>query len=173
MTASSLDAYRSHELSIQMRTSSGDTLSLNFQNAQSLSMNRSDDGSRREASFSFASMQAFSFEVNSNGITDQDQKEIDAFMKTAKPFIDKFMKELEEQNQTTPLNKVASDVIGAIGDLKNRPENVQNAAKSGIVDLFDRSIEPIKSHQKMLDEAQKLMEKILRGFEKSFEPVYA
>lgn len=172
-TATSLDAYRSHELSIQMKTSSGDTLSLNFQNNQSLSMNEKTTDSTKEQSFSFSSMQAFSFNLDSNGITTQDQKEINAFMKKAQPYIDKFMKELEDQNQTSPINKVASDVTKLIGNLKNSDENVKNYAKKGVVDMFDNAVQNIKSHEKMIDEAQKLMQKILDGFNKAFEPLYA
>lgn len=172
-TATSLDAYRSHELNLYMKTSSGDTLSLNFQNEQSLSLNEKKSGSSKEQSFSFTSMQAFSFNMESNGISEQDQKEIDAFMKKAQPYIDKFMKELSDQNQTSPINKIASDVTKLIGNLKNSDDTVKNHAKKGVVDLFDNAINTTKSTEKMIDEAQKLLKKVLEGFDKAFEPLYA
>lgn len=172
-TASSLDAYRSHELSIQTKTSSGDTLSLNFTNEQSLSLNEKITSNSKEQSFSFASMQAFSFTIDSNGISEQDQKEINAFMKKAQPYIDKFMKELKEENQTSPINKVASDITKLIGNLKNSDDNVKNHAKKGVVDLFDNALKETKSMDKMIEEAQKLMQKIIDGFDKLFEPIYA
>lgn len=172
-TATSLDAYRSHELNIYMKTSSGDTLSLNFQNEQSLSLNQKKSENTKEQSFSFSSMQSFSFNLDSNGISEQDQKEIDAFMKKAQPYIDKFMKELADQNQTSPINKVASDVTKMIGNLKNSDENVKNHAKKGVVDLFDNAVNNAKSNEKMIDEAQKLLKKVLEGFDKLFEPLYA
>ncbi|MGA9045668.1 hypothetical protein [Sulfuricurvum sp.] len=173
ITATSYDAYRSHELALSMKTSSGDTLSLNFTNEQSLSLNEKTTSDSKEQSFSFASMQAFSFNIDSNGINEQDQKEINAFMKKAQPYIDKFMKEVEDQNQTSPINKIASDVTKLIGNLKNSDENVKNHAKKGVVDLFDNAVKNIKSHEKMVDEAQKLMQKIIDGFDKLFEPIYA
>jgi hypothetical protein len=83
------------------------------------------------------------------------------------------MKELEDQNQTSPINKVASDVTKLIGNLKNSDENVKNYAKKGIVDMFDNAVKETKSTEKMLNEAQKLMQKILDGFNKAFEPLYA
>ncbi|DAB38882.1 MAG: hypothetical protein A2552_00210 [Sulfuricurvum sp. RIFOXYD2_FULL_44_160] len=172
-TATSYDAYRSHELNIQMKTSSGDMLSLNFENEQSLSLNEKTTSNSKEQSFSFSSMQAFSFNLDSNGITEQDQKEINAFMKKAQPYIDKFMKELEEENQTSPINKIASDVTKLIGNLKNSDENVKNHAKKGTVDLFDNAVKEIKSNEKMIEEAQKLMQKIIDGFDKMFELIYA
>ncbi|MDD2781907.1 hypothetical protein [Sulfuricurvum sp.] len=172
-TATSYDAYRSHELSIQMKTSSGDTLSLNFENEQSLSMSSKTTSNSKEEAFSFSSMQAFSFTIYSNGISEQDQKEINVFMKEAQPYIDKFMKELEEQNQTSPINKIASDVTKLIGNLKNSDENVKNHAKKGVVDLFDNALKETKTTEKMIEEAQKLMQKIIDGFDKMFEPMYA
>lgn len=173
ISSASLDAYRSHELSIQMKTSSGDTLSLNFQNEQSLSLDEKTTANSKEQAFSFSSTQAFSFKMESNGISEQDQQEINAFMKKAQPYIDKFMKELEDQKQTTPVNKIASDVTKLIGNLKNSDENVKNHAKKGIVDLFDNTVQNVKSHEKMIDEAQKLLKKILDAFDKKFEPLYA
>ena len=172
-TSTSYDAYRSHELTIQMKTSSGDTLSLNFENEQSLSINEKTTSNSKEQSFSFSSMQAFSFTLDSNGISEQDQKEINTFMKEAQPYIDKFMKELKEENQTSPINKIASDVTKLIGNLKNSDENVKNHAKKGVVDLFDNAVKEIKTTEKMIEEAQKLLQKIIDGFDKMFEPIYA
>lgn len=172
-TSTSYDAYRSHELNIQMKTSSGDILSLNFENEQSLSLNEKTTSNSKEQSFSFSSMQAFSFNLDSNGISEQDQEEINAFMEKAQPYIDKFMKELEEENQTSPINKIASDVTKLIGNLKNSNDNVKNHAKKGVVDLFDNAAKETKSMDKMIEEAQKLMQKIIDGFDKMFEPIYA
>jgi hypothetical protein len=173
MTTSSLNAYRSHELSIDMKTSSGDKLSLNFENEQSLSLNSQQDDNSKKANFSFSSMQAFSFTLETNGISEQDQKEIDAFMKKAQPYIDKFMKELEEQNQHSPVNKIASDILKNIGNLKESSENVKNNAKKEMVDLFDKALENTNNFEKMIEESQKLLQKIIDGFDKMFEPLYA
>lgn len=172
-TVTAYDAYRSHELAISMKTSSGDILSLSFANEQSLSLNEKSTSDSKEQSFSFASMQAFSFTMDSNGISEQDQNEINSFMKKAQPYIDKFMKELEDQNQTSPINKIASDVTKLIGSLKNSDENVKNHAKKGVVDLFDHALKENNTPEKMLEEAQKLMQKIIDGFDKMFEPMYA
>lgn len=173
MTSSSLNAYRSHELSIDMRTSSGDKLSLNFENTQELSLSSRENGASKKENFAFSSLQAFSFTMESNGISEQDQKEIDAFIEKAQPYIDKFMKELEEQNQTSPINKIASDILKNLGNLKESNENVKNSTKKEIVDLFDKALENTKSFEKMVEESQKLLQKIIDGFDKVFEPLYA
>jgi hypothetical protein len=164
---------------MQMKTSSGDTLSLNFENTKSLSLSEKSSQNTKESSFSFSSTQAFSFELNTNGITEQDQKEIDAFMKKAQPYIDQFMKELSDGEQKSPVNKIASDVIKALGDLKNSDENVKNNTKKGLVDLFDNALKqttPQKNEldmSKIISEAEKFLKKILEGFDKTFEPIYA
>ena len=175
----SLDAYRSHELTIQMKTSSGDTLSLNFENTKSLSLSEKSSKNSNESSFSFSSMQAFSFELNTNGISEQDQTEIDTFMKKAQPYIDKFMKELSDGEQKSPDNKVASDVIKALGDLKYSDEDVKNKTKKGLVDLLDNALKqetPQKNEldmSKIISEAEKFLKKILEGFDKTFDAIYA
>lgn len=179
MISSSLEAYRSHELNMQMKTSSGDTLSLNFENTKQLSLNSRQEKDSEESSFSFSSMQSFAFELNTNGITEQDQKEIDAFMKKAQPYIDKFMKELTEGEQKSPVNKIALDLTKALGDLKHSDESVKNHAKKGVVDLFDNAIKKVELPKnendisKIINEAEKFLKKVLEGFDRLFEPLYA
>ena len=118
-------------------------------------------------------MQAFSFRFESNRISQQGRAEIEAFMEKAQPYIDRFMKELEEQNPTSPINKIASSVTQMIGDLKNRDDNTKNFAKNKTVELFDKGAEKVNLTEKMIEEAQKLLQKVLDGFEKTFEPLYA
>jgi hypothetical protein len=164
---------------MQMKTSSGDTLSLNFENTQELSLNSKQKDSTKESSFSFSSTQSFAFKLNTNGITEQDQKEIDAFMKKAQPYIDNFMKELSTGEQKSPINKVVSDVTKALGNLKQSDENVKDHAKKGLVDLFDNAIKKAELPKnendisKIITEAEKFLKKVLEGFDKKFEPLYA
>ena len=57
--------------------------------------------------------------------------------------------------------------------IKNSDENVKNNTKKGIVDLFDNAVKNVKTNEKMIDEAQKFLQKILDGFNKILEPLYA
>ena len=169
----SMNAYRSHELAIEMRTSSGDVISLDFANRQSLSMEQTTTENTKERSFSFASMQSFQFQVDSNGIDEQDKKEIAAFMEIAKPYIDNFMKELEADEQHTPLSQVAKAVSDLLSPVTQKDENSRNYAKNGIVNLIDNSLKQFEQHQKLLDGSQKLLEKILERFDKIEDTLYA
>jgi hypothetical protein len=164
-TSYELNAYRSHELSIQMRTSSGDKISMDFQNTQELSLAAKQNGTSSEASFSFASLQQYQFQMQSNGIDAQDQKEIDAFMKIAQPYIDNFMQELSENQQKTPLNHVSKQITREMESLKAMPEPSQNHAKNDIVKLFDHSLKQVPQSQNIFEESQKLLDAILKAFE--------
>ncbi len=106
MISSSLQAYHSNELRIQMYTSSGDTISLDFSNEQNLLMQHNSGNKEHLSQFSFRSIQSFQFQIESNGIDAQDKKEIDALMTIAQPFIDNFMSELANAQQTTPRHTI-------------------------------------------------------------------
>ena len=197
-TSYSMDAYRAHDLNISMRTSSGDTIELDFSNQQasSLAYEKNEKGSN--TSMSFSSMQSFSFNVESNGISKQDQKEIDAFMKTAQPFIDDFLEELQEDAPTSPVTQLAQKISDIFQPNAPRDENHKNHAKSSIVNMFDNSMKKLhhsektdkenpkenvdakvetldmeKVMDKIFKDAQKLLEKTLKEFDQLNKSFYA
>ncbi len=173
MISSSLDAYRSHDLNIEMRTSSGDTISLDFSNKQELSMKETKDANGSSSSFSFASMQSYSFEVDSNGISKQDKKEIQEFMKIAQPYIDNFMKELSDGEQSTSRGQVTKALNEMLTPLKGRGNNHHNQVKNDIVKTFDNAASQIEQFDKIFNESQKLLENILKMFDKVEQELYA
>ena len=173
----SLDAYRSHDLNIMMKTSSGDVIEMDFSNKNSASIrhNQNDDGS--STSMKFSSMQSFQFIIDSNGIDAQDKKEIDEFMKIAQPFIDSFMEELEEDNPKSPINQVAKDIASIFEPNKQRDANSTNFVKSNIIDMFDNSMQklelPETKQTNIFEQAQELLEKTLQEFEEFNKSIYA
>ena len=180
-TSYSLDAYRSHDLNISMRTSSGDVINMDFANKQELSMNSSKDENGSSSSMSFSSMQSFNYSIDSNGIDAQDQKEIDAFMKIAQPFIDNFLEELDNDAPKSPVTQLAHEIAGIFEPSQNRSENSKNHVKSNIVEMFDNAIKKfdkpdnngINSLEKIFADAQKLLEKTLQQFEDFNQNIYA
>lgn len=167
-----LNAYKSHELSISMRTSSGDEININLENTKEMSLLQQQDGKGKSTQMSFSSMQAYQFEVNTNGIDEQDKKEIAAFMEIAKPYIEGFMKELEEDNQTTPLNKVAQDINQLMNPMKSEDNNKNNFLKESLVKSFDETSKLFDMHEKMLEQSKKLLDKVLSNFESLQESFY-
>jgi len=178
----SQNAYRSHELNVALRTSSGDTIKLNLLNEQSSFMNYKQNEKGSSASMSFSSHRAFSFSVKSNGIDSQDQKEIDAFMKTAQPFIDKFLKELSEDAPSSPITKLAKDIATIFQPSKERDKNNVNNIKTNIVKVFDKALHTLKPSKtlsqedmikKLFKDTQKLLERTLKEFDNFTTKIYA
>ena len=172
-TSYGINAYISHDLNISMKTSSGDVIKMDFANKQELSMSSEKNKNSTKESLSFSSMQSFQFSMTGNGIDEQDQKEIDSFMKTAKPFIDSFLKELEQDAPKTPVTKLANQIADIFAPMKEKDENTKNHAKSSIVKMFDNSMKQNDSIDKIFEDAKKLLEKTLQSFDELNKKLYA
>jgi hypothetical protein len=175
-TSYALDAYRSHDLNIKMKTSSGDVIEMDLSNQQSLNMQHNQNGNSKSSSMSFSSMQSFQFKIESNGIDEQDKKEIEEFMKIAQPYLDSFMEELQEDQQKSPINKLAHDIASVFEPSKERDENQKGFVKNNIVDMFDNSLAKVEQPElnpvDIFKEAQKLLEKTLEEFENFNKNIY-
>jgi hypothetical protein len=165
-----------------MKTSSGDVIKMDFANKQSASMQLSQSDKSSTASMSFSSMQSFQFSVEGNGIDAQDQKEIDAFMKTAQPFIDDFLKELRDDAPKSPVTQLAHQIAGIFEASKERSEDAKNAIKTNIVKMFDKALQQLEPPKEMsieditkkiLEDTQKLLEKTLKEFDQFNKNIYA
>jgi len=181
-TSYGLDTYRAHDLNIAMRTSSGDVIKMDFSNQQSSSMHYSKNEEGSQTSLSFSSMQSFQFSIKSNGIDEQDQKEIDAFMKTAQPFIDNFLQELSDDAPGTPVTKLAHDIASIFRPNQERSGDEKNIIKTNIVEMFDRALTELESSKqtsmqesikKIFEDAQNLLEKTLKEFDNFNQNIYA
>lgn len=181
-TSYALDSYRMHDLSISMRTSSGDTIEMDFSNHQSLSLSSTKGNGGSSGSLSFSSMQSFQFSMDSNGIDEQDKKEIEEFMKIAQPYIDDFLSELKESAPKSPVTQMARQIASIFEPNKERDENSKNHIKTNIVEMFDDSMKKLqipeqsegaRSIEKIFEDAKRLLERTLKEFEKLNEDIYA
>ena len=176
-TSYAMNTYMTHDLNISMKTSSGDTIEMDFSNHQSSSLNHKENQNGSQTSMSFSSMQSFEFKIDSNGIDAQDQKEIDEFMKIAQPYIDDFLKELKDTAPKTPVTKLAHDIASIFEPNKNRDENAKNHVKTNIVKMFDNSMKKLEVPQNIFDnifkDAQKLLEKTIKEFDNLNKSIYA
>jgi len=166
------NAYKAHDLSINMRTSSGDEIAFDFSNSKNISFNHNEK--KGQDTLNFSSMQTFKFSIKSNGISKQDQKEIDEFMKTAQPLIDNFLKELEQDAPKTPVTKLARKIASIFEP--NKDKETQSYKKSSIVHTFDNSIQKIdKSNliDKIFEDAKKLLTQTLKEFDNFNKSIYA
>jgi len=165
-----------------MKTSSGDVIQMDFANEQSASLKHSKNENSSKTLAHYSSMQSFQFSMQSNGIDAQDQKEIDAFMKLAKPKIDAFLEELSQDAPNTPVTKTAHDIAALFDPSRPRDEDGKNAIKTNIVKMFDNAVHtfqppkldsPEETMKKILDATQKLLEKTLKEFDDFGKNIYA
>jgi len=177
-----LDAYRAHDLNIAMKTSSGDVIKMDFANKQTSSIRQQENNSGSKTSMSFSSMQSFQFSITSNGISAQDQKEIDGFMKLAQPFIDSFLKELGQDAPKSPVTQLANKIASIFDPNRSRDEESKNATKNSLVNMFDNALKQFKPSKianseetmnKIFKDTQKLLEKTLKEFDKFNKNIYA
>ena len=173
MTTYGIDAYKAHDLNISMRTSSGDQISMDFSNHSSASIRQQEDENGSSSMMKFSSMQSFNFSIDTNGIDKQDQKEIEEFMKIAKPYIDDFLKELSEDAPKTPVTQLAHKIAGIFNPEKERDENNTNNVKTNIVEMFDKSMYELKIPEKILEDTKTLLEKTLKEFDEFNKNRYA
>ncbi|MBL4730902.1 MAG: hypothetical protein JKY28_06035 [Sulfurimonas sp.] len=173
-TSYAVDSYRAHDLSISMKTSSGDVINMDFANAESTSLRHQENQNGSRTSLTYSSMQSFQFTIKTNGIDAQDKKEIAAFMKIAQPFIDDFLKELRDTAPKSPVTQLAHKIAGIFEPNKERDENAKNNIKTNIVKIFDNALKQLEqpeklNHQEMInkifEDAQKLLEKTLEEFD--------
>ncbi len=175
-TSYAMDSFKTHDLNISMRTSSGDVIEMDFANHQSASMSYEQNANGSRTSATFSSMQSFQFSMTSNGIDAQDQKEIDEFMKIAQPFIDSFLKELEDVAPASPVSKLAHKIAGIFEPSRDRSEDAKNQIKTNIVEMFDKSLKKLESPDtidKIFEDAKKLLEKTLKEFDEFNRILYA
>lgn len=169
-----LNAYSQHSLSIDIRTSSGDTIALEFNNEKSLQYSSNKD----QQSFAFSSTESFSFHYEGNGIDAQDKKEIEAFLKLAQPNIDNFIAGLNEGSSLTqPINQLTHNITSLFQPVKDKgDENLLNFTKNGLVNAVDQAlkkeIKPIEQTEQIISHAQRFLEQMLKQLDKKDEALY-
>lgn len=175
-TSYALEGYKAHDLNIAMKTSSGDVIKMDFANHSSVSLSSEQNEKGSKTSLSFSSMQSFQFSISGNGIDAQDEKEIQSFMKIAQPFIDNFLKELQQDAPQTPVTKLAQKIASLFEPSKERNEGAKNHIKTNMVEMFDNSLAKIdnsKMLDKIFEDAKKLLEKTLQAFDNFNKEIYA
>ncbi len=169
-----LNAYSQHSLSIDIKTSSGDLIELDFNNEKSLQYSSGEN----QKSFSFSSMESFSFHYEGNGIDAQDKKEIETFLKMAQPNIDNFVAGLNDGSSLTkPINQLTSNITQLFKPVKETgDQNILNFTKEGLVNAMDKAlkkeIEPLEQTEKIISHAQRFLEQMLKQLEKAEESFY-
>jgi len=131
--------FNKKETNINFQTSSGDKINISLLKAKKEEFQTNENG--QSFAYSFASLERFRFEINHNGLSEQDKKEIGELMKLVKPIIEDFFNQKSEKTQNE-----ASDFIAS--KLRKDDLNTENYAKSLLVKTFD---DVMKENENQLD----------------------
>lgn len=171
MNFNAVSGYVERQRDISFQTSSGDKISINLlkkDSAEAYSMN---DGGNLSGEFSFSSLERFSFNVEGNGLTEQDHEEIAQMMEKIQPLIDEFF----NQELETPYNELVNQISAPIKELET---SAKELAKSMLVDSFDKKIAEQKpteesAQEKKVETFQQFLEDILYKIENKDNYFYA
>ena len=161
-------SYSYNDFNFSMQTSSGDTINLKMYDEKATDFSHEQDANSSKTTLSLSHAYGYSFKYEGNGIDETDQKEIDEAMKVIQPMMDEYLKSVEQANSNTAkLTNTAYD----INALHPKSENLdtQNYANDSLLKGLDKILEQAQNqNEKMLQEAQKLFETILKQ-QKGFE----
>lgn len=164
----SASTYNYNSFGFSLQTSSGDTINLSMYNERSSEFSQTTNGNARATTLSLSHAYGYSFSYEGNGIDENDQKEIDEAMKVIGPMMDEYLKSVEQNNASTAkLTNTAYDINALLPKSENL--DTQNYANDSLLKGLDKILEQAQNqNEKMLQEAQKLFETILKQ-QKGFE----
>ncbi|MBN1839986.1 MAG: ATP/GTP-binding protein [Campylobacterales bacterium] len=168
MQTISASTYNANSFGFSLQTSSGDTIDLSMYNERSMEFSHTKDGGTTLTTLSLSHSYGYSFSYEGNGIDANDQKEIDEAMKVIQPMMDEYLKSVEQSNtNAAKLTNTAYDINALLPKSENL--DTQNYANDSLLKSLDKILEKAQNqNEKMLQEAQKLFDTILKQ-QKGFE----
>ena len=146
-----------------MQSSSGDTINLSMYDARYAEVSQENTDTTQSTTYSLAHAYGYSFHYDGNGIDANDQKEIDAAMKTVQPMIDEYLKNVQESESNTnlaSLTNTAYSINSALPTATNT--NTQNFINDSLLKSMDKIMTQMENqNEKTLQEAQKLFQSVL------------
>jgi len=164
----STNNYNYNDFNFSMQTSSGDKIDLKLYDEKSSEMSYKENQNSKELMLSLSHSYGYDFAYEGNGIDAQDQKEIDAAMKTIKPMLEKYMenvKESEEDFSIAQITNTAFDINQYLPKAKDL--NTKNYLSDQTLKNIDKILEKAENqNEKMLNHAQKLFDSLLKHMDR-------
>lgn len=164
------NSYSYSSFGFSLQTSSGDLIDLNMYDERSTAISQEQSDTTQTTTLSLSHAYGYDFHYEGNGIDANDQKEIDEAMKVIQPMMDAYLSEVEKSDTASTHAKStnsAYDIQSTLPTIKDI--NVQNYANNSMLKSLDKILEKAENqNEKMLQEAQKLFENILKQ-QKGFE----
>ncbi|ANE36261.1 hypothetical protein CIG11343_1248 [Campylobacter iguaniorum] len=149
-----------NNLNFSFKTSSGDEINLSMYDNKSLSYKNTTTKNQSTTELTLSHQYGYSFEFKSNGITEQDMKEIKKAIEDLTPKIDDFMKNVQKNEPFSDqtITNLANSIKKELPDYQN--QNEKNLVSSNLLDLFDNLLEKNKADMKLLQNSKKLFDEI-------------
>lgn len=162
--------YSYNSLDFSLKTSSGDVIDLSMYDERSTEFSQEKSGNTLSTTMSLSHAYGYSFHYEGNGIDANDQKEIDAAMKEIQPMMDEYLKNIEKSGTSATQAKTTNTAYEINAKLPKTDDlNTQNYMNDSILKSLDKMLAKAeKQNEKLLQEAQKLFDSILKQ-QKGFE----
>lgn len=175
LSANSSGIFARKDLSLEIKTSSGDTIDLSMYQEAGASSSEATDGSSYIKTTQMSLSQGYKFHYEGNGISEQDQKEIAEAMKKLKPMIDKFMGKSsgdeDSKKKSQPEDMLASFSANSIPQTNDN--NVKNMQKSEMAKMFDDTMKKFKPSEQLFNDSKRLLDKIFGLMDGKLQIQYA
>ncbi|MBP1679926.1 MAG: hypothetical protein H6Q35_265 [Proteobacteria bacterium] len=162
--------YSYNSLGFSLQTSSGDVIDLSMYDERYAEISQENNGTTQTTTMTLSHAYGYNFHYEGDGIDANDQKEIDAAMKLIQPMMDEYLKNVEESGSSATQAKTTNTAYDINAKLPTIEDlNTQNYANNSILKSLDKILEKAENqNEKMLKEAQKLFDSILKQ-QKGFE----
>jgi hypothetical protein len=156
-----IDKYglNSASLNLSLTTSSGDKIDLSLKDSIEATSSFKKSKGLISEEFTLTHTFKYKFHYEGNGLDKNDIKEIKEAIKKAKPLIEKFLKEKNENEKT--LTNIAYSLKSILPKPKNL--NHENAIKQNTVNVFDEILKQMKATIEETKKAKKLFDKLFEN----------
>jgi hypothetical protein len=169
-----LKSYSQHQLSVNMQTSSGDKITIELGKENTLNAYSSSNSQGSASKLEYLSSTSFNFSYEGDGLDEQDIKEINKLLEFAQPHLDNFMQELQEENNTTPINKTLSSVLDVFKPIKEQENpDLNNYAKNTITHNLDNLLKNYQATSKMIEESETFLKNLFTQWDSNLNSLYA
>lgn len=162
----SLNSFQ-NSFSFDIKTSSGDHISLSMMDNKELDFNEQRGENWQKDTLSLKHEIGYSFHYDGNGIDAKDKKEIEDAMKLIRPIYQKFLENIKKDD------KILEDRYGITNSaqlIKSKlpkldAKDSKLLLKDKTLDLFDKMAKEFKRGQEIIENTKKLFDKIFKNFD--------
>jgi len=156
----------SNAFSFDLKTSSGDEISLSLYDNKSIEFNAKESSSERSFSMRLRHELGYSFSYKGDGISEQDQKEIEEAMKKIKPIYQKFLENIKKSDENPGFEEITnfSQIMRSKMPKLESPD-AKELLKDKTVDVMDEVLDIFERSQKLLENTKRLFDKLFENMD--------